>query len=94
VFIIIILVLQFRIIPLISGIGGTGALTELGLSSTGTLGELDVSSAFLYLLLVQGFFSGLIIGKLTEGRLKAGVKHSFILMIFSFTFSTVANLFL
>jgi len=47
----------------------------------------------LYLLLVQGFFSGLAVGKLAEGTLKAGVKHSFALMILSFLSSTGANIF-
>jgi hypothetical protein len=41
---------------------------------------------FLYLLVAQGFFAGLVIGKLGEGSIKAGVKHSFILMIASFYF--------
>ncbi len=97
VFIVIVLVLQFKIIPLISGISGgssAGGLSELGLSGVGAFEKLEISNSFLYLLLIQGFFSGLTIGKLSENSFKAGIKHSFILMILSFTSSTVANLFL
>ena len=48
----------------------------------------------LSFLLIQGFFSGLIIGKLAEGNAKAGIKHSFALMLASFLVSAGANLFL
>jgi len=47
-----------------------------------------------YLLLAQGLFAGLTIGKLTEGSIKKGIKHSFVLMISSFLVSTGARLFL
>lgn len=97
VFIIIILVLQFQIIPMVSGIGTiTGALnigTGLNFSSTNISNlQSDVANAFLYLILVQGFFTGITIGKLSEGSFKAGVKHSFALMFLSFITSTVASL--
>ena len=90
VFLIIILVLQFRIIPMISGIGNIGAT---GVISGPGADQLDVSNAFLYLLLIQGFFSGLTIGKLSEKNLKAGIKHSFVLTILSFLVSTGASFF-
>jgi len=51
----------------------------------------EISNAFLYLLLIQGFFSGLTIGKLTEGDVKAGIRHSFALMLMSFLIATGAN---
>ncbi len=96
VFIIIILVLQFQIVPMVSGIGSIGGTLGIGKGLT----PIDVSSAtgqiasaFLYLILVQGFFTGITIGKLSEGNFKAGIKHSFSLMILSFLISTLANLF-
>lgn len=91
VFIIIILVMQFRIIPLISGIADVGG--AIGLQGGGEINQAEISSAFLYLLLIQGFFSGLTIGKLSEDNLKAGVKHSFALMLMSFIISAGANAF-
>ncbi len=94
VFMLIILVMQFKIVPMISGIADVGAV---GAAVGGTGGEIidpsEISSAFMYLLLIQGLFSGLAIGKLTEGSIKSGVKHSFALMIMSFLVSAGANLF-
>jgi flagellar protein FlaJ len=36
---------------------------------------------FLHLTLVQGFFSGLVAGKMGEGSVSAGLKHSLIMML-------------
>ena len=91
VFIIIILVMQFRIIPMIAGISGVGG--ALGGGGGEPIDQGEISNAFLYLLLIQGFFSGLIIGKLSENNIKAGVRHSFFLMIMSFLGSAGANIF-
>jgi len=98
VFMIIILVMQFRIIPIInniSGVGAGGAIAGIGGISAGGggLNQEELSSSFLYLLLIQGLFSGLTIGKLAEGNIKSGIKHSFALMLSSFLISTGANLF-
>ncbi|MBR9702317.1 hypothetical protein GOV13_05350 [Candidatus Pacearchaeota archaeon] len=94
VFIIIILVMQFKILPMVSGISVIGQ----GFGSTGaggsSISQQELSSAFLYLLLAQGLFSGLTIGKLSEGNIKAGAKHSFALMFLAFMISAGANLFL
>lgn len=49
------------------------------------------SNSFLQFMLVQGFFSGLVIGKISEGSISAGFKHSLILMLigyFSFSLSS------
>jgi flagellar protein FlaJ len=94
VFIIIILIMQFYIVPMISGIADVGALSVGDLPTTegDAIGSEEVSNAFVYLLLFQGFFSGLAIGKLSEGNIKAGIKHSFALILLSFLISSVANL--
>lgn len=95
IFLIIILVMQFKILPLLTGIADveTAGVIE-GLGSTGSgIADQEIAQSFLYLLLVQGLFSGLAIGKLAEGSLKAGVKHSFILMLGSFLVSAGANIF-
>lgn len=92
VFIIIILVMQFRILPMISGIAEVGG--GFGLGGGGeAIDQAEISNAFLYLLLVQGFFSGLTIGKLAEGNVKSGIKHSFALVVMSFLISAGANAF-
>jgi len=94
VFLIIVLVMQFQILPMLSGIaqtGETGMGGVIGGIGVGTRGD-DVSFSFVYLLLIQGFFSGLAIGKLSEGSVKFGIKHSFSLMLMSFFVYTIANL--
>lgn len=94
VFMIIILVMQFYIIPMISGIANIGGLGEIASPEIGENTGQEFSSAFLYMLLIQGFFSGLAIGKLAGGNIKFGIKHSFALMILSFLISAVANVIL
>lgn len=96
VFIVIILVLQFQILPMVSGISDVGGSLGFGGGglSKAEVAQNSISNAFLYLILVQGFFTGLTIGKLAEGNVKAGVKHSFALMFLSFVASTLANILL
>jgi len=93
VFITIILVLQFQILPMIVGIVPSG--TSLGIGGLGGSGapidEEEIANSFLYLLLIQGAFSGLTIGKLSEGNIKPGIKHSFVLMLMAFLISAGAN---
>lgn len=93
VFMIIILVMQFKIIPMISGIADMDLGLQSQVSTGGQIDQEGIANSFLYLLLIQGFFSGLIIGKLSEGSVKSGVKHSFALVISSFLFSAVARIF-
>ncbi len=106
IFIGIMLVMQFKIIPLTEGIGVIGttdtssnaALAGVLPSNVGIGGGANKAEQyarpFLYLLLIQGIFCGLAIGKLAEGYLKAGVKHSFVLSITAYLVSTGAKLFL
>ena len=90
-FIIIILVMQFRILPMISGIADVGGAIGMG-SGGEAISQTEISNAFLYLLLIQGLFSGLTIVKLSENNVKAGIRHSFTLMFLSFIISAGANL--
>jgi len=89
IFIAIVLVMQFKIFPMIAGITG---FDEAGLSGGGAVDPKDIGNSFVYLMIVQGFFSGLVIGKLSEGNFKRGIKHSFALMIMAFMVSTIANI--
>lgn len=102
IFIAIMLVMEFKILPLAAKVGEIGALNN-ELSFTGQppgqrlsgegFSPDKLSNLFLYLLLVQGFFAGFAIGKLTSGTLRAGVKHSFIFMISAFLISTGIRVF-
>jgi len=99
IFLVIVLVMQFKILPLVQGISQLGEISAGGSSDlvTSPLGggnqDLDISQMFFYLLMVQGLFTGITIGKLSEGTIKAGVKHSFILVFLAFIVSASANLF-
>ncbi|MEK6885653.1 MAG: type II secretion system F family protein, partial [Nanoarchaeota archaeon] len=103
IFILIMLVMQFKIIPIVSGLnlGGAGGTTENPLAGvvggTGSGPKLDAEALalpFLLLLLTQGFFAGLVIGKISEGTIRGGLKHSFILVAVSWLISTGAKLIL
>jgi flagellar protein FlaJ len=105
IFIVIMLVMQFKILPIAADLGGdlgggSGDITGVG----GSLGKIlsggtpatpeELSRPFIWLLLTQGFFAGLVIGKLSEGSIKAGLKHSFILIVVALLISTGANVLL
>ena len=58
-----------------------------------TLGKwfLSFQTMFLILAIFQGFFSGLVLGKLASGSAKQGLKHSVILSVLAFMAVTVAQ---
>lgn len=43
------------------------------------------SELFRNLIIIQGFFAGIAIGKMAEGNVSAGIKHSMVLVIFGYT---------
>ena len=45
-----------------------------------TIWFTTIRGIFMMLTLIQGFFAGVIIGKLAEGDITAGLKHSIVLM--------------
>jgi flagellar protein FlaJ len=95
IFLAIILVMQFKILPLVSGMANVETIGLIGGTTGGVATDQgNFADAFLYLLLVQGFFSGLAIGSLAEGSIKAGIKHSATLMLISFLVSAGARLFM
>ncbi|MEK6890263.1 MAG: type II secretion system F family protein [Nanoarchaeota archaeon] len=99
IFIGIMLMMEFQILPLaaqVSSLKGlsTNSLTLAeGALQTPVFSKDNLASLFLSLLLAQGFFCGFAIGKLTEGNLKAGIKHSFIMMISAFLITSGIHLF-
>ncbi|MEM3405758.1 MAG: type II secretion system F family protein [Candidatus Pacearchaeota archaeon] len=107
VFLIIMLIMQFKIIPLTSELSNLGESsifsTNIDISSYNVTNqennpneekEISVSTMMFVLLLVQSFFAGIIIGKLSEGSIKAGLKHSFILITTSLLIYLGANSFI
>jgi flagellar protein FlaJ len=104
IFIVIMLVMQFKILPIAAGLGGqigTGETSAYGGDFGGLLGASgeratpeQLARPFLYLLIIQGFFIGLVIGKLSEGKIRAGLKHSFVLVLLAILIGTGAKLFI
>ena len=98
IFIIITLVMQFKILPIATGLGGeVGSGNGLGGftlgGAQGTVASVDdLVKPFIWLLLIQGVFVGLVIGKISEGSIKAGLKHSFILAALAILIHTGAKL--
>ena len=88
VFIVIMLVLEFKILPLVSDLQGGGADLAVSVSS---LNPDQFSMPLFIMLLVQSFFAGLVIGKISEGTVKAGFKHSFILIALTLLITTGAK---
>lgn len=103
IFIGIMLVMEFKILPLASETGGFAsfsAFNDINALSTGQVASSQgitteqLSAPLFFLLLTQGLFAGLTIGKLAEGSIKAGIKHSFILTVMALLISTGARAFL
>lgn len=97
IFIAIMLIMEFKILPQVVQASSIGSLSS-GTQPTGAeaggdaLTSEQLGRLFLYLLLTQGLFTGLVIGKLAEGSIKAGIKHSFIMMISAFLISSGVKL--
>ncbi len=103
VFIIIMVVLELFLLPKIFSVqfvsagqtlssGASNNFIENTQVPANTLTPEDFSFAFLALLIIQGLFAGLVIGKLSEGNIKAGIKHSFIMIAMAILISTGARL--
>lgn len=56
-----------------------------GLSLFHTSGSAaDLKAIFLHMSLVQGFFGGLVAGKMGEGSISSGLKHSVLMMLMGY----------
>ncbi|MBI4168118.1 MAG: type II secretion system F family protein [Candidatus Aenigmarchaeota archaeon] len=71
VFLAVLIGLQKFLLPSLSGLGGS---LEGGLSSNTNAALYDLM--FASMIIIQGTFSGLAIGKMAEGSLFGGLKHS------------------
>jgi flagellar protein FlaJ len=89
VFIVIMLIMEFSILPMLDGIGGGD--TSIGSLSPGGVEDDDLTRPLFVLLLTQSFFAGLVIGKISEGSIKSGIRHSFILLTLTLLVTTGAR---
>ncbi len=93
IFIVIMLFVEIKFMPLIAGAltGTTVQTSGLGIAiGKGISGEI-MERSFFILLLVQALFAGLVIGKLSQGSIRYGIKHSTILLIFTYIIVTAAR---
>jgi flagellar protein FlaJ len=56
----------------------------LSLFSAPTTSTASLKMTFLHLALVQGFFGGLVAGKMGEGSVTSGLKHSVLMMLMGY----------
>lgn len=91
VFIAIMLVLQLVLFPQLNkegffgGIAGLGAGGSFGIDQ-GIIGsgeDINLDNIFFSLVIIEGFFTGIMIGKFSEGTIKQGLLHSIILITLS-----------
>ena len=89
VFIVIMLVLEFKILPLVADLGGGGESgPDIQIES---ISPDDFAMPLFVMLLVQSTFAGLVIGKISEGSIMKGIKHSFILTAITLLVTTGAK---
>jgi archaeal flagellar protein FlaJ len=83
VFIAIMLTLQLKLFPelIAAGIGEGLSTIGLGSSVIGQGEQVNLDMIFFSLVIIQGTFAGIMIGKFTEGTFKQGLLHSLILVI-------------
>ena len=96
--------MEFKILPIAAGIGtdfstnGTSGASAGGIPGIAGINPSraatpeQLARPFLWLLIFQGFFTGLIVGKLSEGNTRQGLKHSFILMVLAIMINTSLKL--
>ena len=80
VFIVIMLVLEYAILPLAVEFSQNqveGLTGQIG--SSEPISQEDFSNPLFFMLLVQSLFAGIVVGKISEGSVLGGIKHSFLL---------------
>jgi flagellar protein FlaJ len=90
VFIFILVILKTFLIPAL-GTMEAPAITDVGSSPSVPIEVY--TQAFVNFILVQGFFAGLATGKMAEGSLVGGLKHSIVLIVIGYTIFSVLGQF-
>jgi flagellar protein FlaJ len=87
VFIFILVILQSFLIPALSPQGDISGMASLGGSASLDMFPPEI---FVNFIVVQGFFAGLATGKMAEGSVVAGFKHSIVLTTIGYSIFSVA----
>ena len=92
VFIFILIILQTFLIPALGGQTGEGLPGGLGTGVSENAAEI-YNQGFVSFIIIQGFFAGLATGKMAEGSVIAGLKHSVLLIAVGYTlFSLIVQM--
>ena len=86
VFLVVVIGLEKYLVPSLT----QASVTELTQSVNTQISE-EYKTLFRNLTIIQGFFAGLVIGKLSEGSMSAGIKHSLFLIIIGIVIYTLAT---
>ncbi len=87
IFIFIMVVIQVSILPSLSA----ETISDVALSDATPLTSEEYSQIFTSFIIIQGFFAGLATGKMAEGTLTAGFKHSVLLVFIGYVIFTMAT---
>lgn len=90
IFIFIVIILHSFLIPTVTQQASGISLGEGTTFIEESLSTAELSRIFSVFIVVQGFFAGLATGKMSEGSLVAGLKHSIILIAAGFTIFSIA----
>ena len=77
------------LVPSISQTGNIGALTKQTVFSSSVIQEYK--TLFRNLVIIQGLFAGMAVGKMAEGSIIAGLKHSLFMMFIGGLVFTLAG---
>jgi len=82
VFIFILVVLQVFLLPALLPTAGAGIP---GVTAGAPVQRELFNQSFINFIIIQGFFAGLVTGKMAEGEIVAGIKHSVLLITLGYT---------
>jgi flagellar protein FlaJ len=88
VFIFILVILQSFLIPALTPQTDVAGITSM---SGGAMPEMFPPEIFVNFIVVQGFFAGLATGKMAEGSVVAGIKHSLVLIVIGYSIFSIAG---
>ena len=87
VFIFILVILQSFLIPAL-----TPKPNAIGMAAMSGAGpEMFPPGLFINFIVIQGLFAGLATGKMAEGSIVAGAKHSIVLIVIGYSVFSVAS---
>jgi flagellar protein FlaJ len=93
VFIFILLILKAFLIPSLGNMQMSPSLMGEEQEQAAVLPTELYTQTFINFILVQGFFAGLATGKMAEGSMIAGLKHSIVLIVVGYTVFSVLGQF-